>query len=71
MPASCMRRAKILGRPGEMDRRPLGQLHVSDQHGRDHDFDAELALDKDGTFLAVRLKGYANLGAYLSQRRRG
>jgi len=39
---------------------------LSDQHGRDHDFDAELALDKDGTFLAVRLKGYANLGAYLS-----
>src|SRR4029079_10893530 len=39
---------------------------LSDQHGRDHDFDAELALDKDGTFLAVRLTGYANVGAYLA-----
>ena len=39
---------------------------LSDQHGRDHDFDAELALDKDGNFLAVRLTGFANLGGYLA-----
>ena len=26
---------------------------------------AELALDKDGHFLAVRLDGYGNMGAYL------
>ena len=49
-----------------MDRRALGQLPVSDQHGRDHDFDAELALDKDGHFLAVRLTGFGNVGAYLA-----
>ena len=39
---------------------------LSDQHGRDHDFDGELALDKDGKFLAVRLTGYANVGGYLA-----
>jgi aerobic carbon-monoxide dehydrogenase large subunit len=36
---------------------------VSDTHGRDADMYAELALDKDGNFLAVRLSGYGNLGA--------
>ena len=28
--------------------------------------DAELALDKDGRFLAIRVTGWGNLGAYLS-----
>jgi aerobic carbon-monoxide dehydrogenase large subunit len=37
---------------------------VSDTHGRDADFVAELALDRDGNFLAVRLTGYGDLGAY-------
>jgi carbon-monoxide dehydrogenase large subunit len=36
---------------------------VSDTHGRDHQMTAELALDKDGNFLAVRLTGHGNLGA--------
>jgi carbon-monoxide dehydrogenase large subunit len=36
---------------------------VSDTHGRDADMNAELALDADGNFLAVRLSGYGNLGA--------
>jgi aerobic carbon-monoxide dehydrogenase large subunit len=36
---------------------------VSDTHGRDADMDAELALDAEGNFLAVRLTGYGNLGA--------
>ncbi len=36
---------------------------VSDSHGRDHQMNAELALDRDGHFLAVRLTGYGNLGA--------
>jgi carbon-monoxide dehydrogenase large subunit len=39
---------------------------VSDAHGRDHVTTAELALDKDGNFLAMRVKTTANLGAYLS-----
>src|SRR5207247_4274829 len=39
---------------------------VSDAHGRDHVTVAELALDKNGKFLAMRVKTTANLGAYLS-----
>ncbi|MFM7341941.1 MAG: xanthine dehydrogenase family protein molybdopterin-binding subunit, partial [Betaproteobacteria bacterium] len=39
---------------------------VSDAHGRDHESHAELALDKDGKFLALRVHTHANLGAYLS-----
>ncbi|OGA40094.1 MAG: carbon monoxide dehydrogenase [Betaproteobacteria bacterium RIFCSPLOWO2_12_FULL_68_19] len=39
---------------------------LSDAHGRDHVTTAELALDKDGKFLAMRVQTTANLGAYLS-----
>ena len=39
---------------------------MSDSHGRDHEMLGELALDKDGRFLAVRITGYGNLGAWLS-----
>src|SRR5207237_4989708 len=39
---------------------------VSDAHGRDHVTPAELALDRDGKFLAMRVRTTANLGAYLS-----
>jgi carbon-monoxide dehydrogenase large subunit len=38
---------------------------LSDSHGRDHEKVAELALDADGRFLAVRLTGTGNMGAYL------
>ena len=37
---------------------------VSDNHGRDHDLTVEVALDEDGTFHAVRLNGFADLGGY-------
>ncbi|MDD5324947.1 MAG: xanthine dehydrogenase family protein molybdopterin-binding subunit [Polaromonas sp.] len=39
---------------------------VSDAHGRDHVSHAEMALDKDGKFLALRVHTNANMGAYLS-----
>jgi carbon-monoxide dehydrogenase large subunit len=39
---------------------------VSDAHGRDHASHAEMAMDKDGKFLALRVHTDANLGAYLS-----
>jgi carbon-monoxide dehydrogenase large subunit len=39
---------------------------VSDAHGRDHVSHAEMAMDKDGKFLAMRVHTDANLGAYLS-----
>jgi carbon-monoxide dehydrogenase large subunit len=39
---------------------------LSDAHGRDHVTHAELALDKDGKFLAMRVQTTAAMGAYLS-----
>ncbi len=39
---------------------------VSDNQSRDHTTTAELALDKDGRFLGLRVSTLANLGAYLS-----
>jgi carbon-monoxide dehydrogenase large subunit len=57
--------SKLLGRPVKWTDDRSGSF-MSDQHGRDHDFDGELALDKDGNFLAVRMTGYANVGAYLA-----
>ena len=39
---------------------------VSDAHGRDHVTKIDLALEKDGTFLAIRTNTMANMGAYLS-----
>jgi carbon-monoxide dehydrogenase large subunit len=39
---------------------------LSDAHGRDHVTSAELAMDKDGKFLGMRVKTTANMGAYLS-----
>jgi len=39
---------------------------MSDAHGRDHVTRAELALDQNGKFLALRVSTLANLGAYLS-----
>ncbi len=57
--------ARLLGRPVKWtDER--SESFLSDSHGRDHDVDAELALDADGRFLAIRVTGYGNLGAYLS-----
>jgi carbon-monoxide dehydrogenase large subunit len=38
---------------------------LSDSHGRDHEKVAELALDAEGHFLAIRLTGTGNMGAYL------
>ena len=39
---------------------------LCDRHGRDHVTHAELALDADGKFLALRVSTKANMGAYLS-----
>jgi carbon-monoxide dehydrogenase large subunit len=55
--ACVLHGGEAAGPAGEMDRRALGQLPVSDQHGRDHELVAELALDKQGKFLAVRVTG--------------
>ncbi len=39
---------------------------MSDAHGRDHVSTAEMALDAEGNFLALRVSTLANMGAYLS-----
>ena len=38
---------------------------VADHHGRDHAMTAELALDADARFLALRLTGCGNAGAFV------
>jgi aerobic carbon-monoxide dehydrogenase large subunit len=57
--------ARALGRPVKWTDERSGSF-VSDSHGRNHDVVGELALDKDGNFLAVRLTSFANVGAFLS-----
>ena len=57
--------SKQLGRPVKWTAE-RSESYVSDAHGRDHHTVAELALDKDGKFLAMRVKTTANVGAYLS-----
>ena len=58
--------AKRLGRPvkwiGERSEHFLG-----DCHGRDNITVAEMAMDADGRFLAMRVDMLANMGAYLNQ----
>jgi carbon-monoxide dehydrogenase large subunit len=40
--------------------------HLADTHARDLLAGAELALDEDGRFLAIRVNAVANFGAYVS-----
>ena len=42
------------------------EAFISDDHGRDNVTTAEIALDEDGRFLALRVRTLANMGAYLS-----
>jgi aerobic carbon-monoxide dehydrogenase large subunit len=57
--------AKTLGRPVKWtDERSTSFL--SDSHGRAGQIHGELALDAEGKFLAVKLSGYGNLGAYIT-----
>ncbi|WP_426609413.1 xanthine dehydrogenase family protein molybdopterin-binding subunit [Bradyrhizobium sp. McL0616] len=57
--------AKVLGRPVKwLDERSTSFL--SDSHGRAQRIHAELALDAEGHFLAAKLSGYGNLGAYIT-----
>ena len=62
---ACLYAAKKLGRPVKWtaDR---SESFLSDHQGRASVFDCELALDKDGNILALRLTGYGDMGAYLT-----
>ncbi|MDE2198269.1 MAG: xanthine dehydrogenase family protein molybdopterin-binding subunit [Rhodospirillales bacterium] len=72
MKASCypeyvcaLHAARALGRPVKWtDER--SESFLSDSHGRDHDHNIALALDAQGHFLALRVTGFGNVGAYLS-----
>ena len=57
--------ARALARPVKWTDERSGSF-VSDHHGRDHEMTAELALDEAGNFLAVRVTGFGNVGAWLS-----
>ena len=57
--------ARKLGRPVKWTSE-RSEAFVSDSHGRDNITRGELALDKDGHFLALRTRNVANMGAYLS-----
>jgi carbon-monoxide dehydrogenase large subunit len=56
--------ARQLGRPVKWTDDRSGSF-VSDHHGRDTEFTGELALDAEGRILALRVTGYANIGAVL------
>jgi len=57
--------SKKLGRPVKWQE-DRSEGFVSDNQGRDHFSRAELALDGEGRFLALRVSVLANLGAYLA-----
>jgi carbon-monoxide dehydrogenase large subunit len=57
--------ARVAGRPVKwINARSDG--FISDHQARDNDAHAELALDGDGNFKALRVKSWGNLGAYLA-----
>ncbi|MSQ70293.1 MAG: xanthine dehydrogenase family protein molybdopterin-binding subunit [Betaproteobacteria bacterium] len=57
--------ARKLGRPVKWcaDRQ---ESFLTDHHGRASLIDSELALDRDGHFLAIRLTGWGDVGAYVT-----
>src|SRR3954471_9890891 len=56
--------ARELKRPVKWTDERSGSF-LSDQHGRDHEMTAELALDREGRFLALRVTGFGNVGAFV------
>ncbi|MBV9587053.1 MAG: xanthine dehydrogenase family protein molybdopterin-binding subunit [Alphaproteobacteria bacterium] len=57
--------AKKLGRPVKW-RADRQETFLCDVHGRDHVTHGEMAFDRDGKILAMRIENIANVGAYLS-----
>ena len=57
--------ARRLGRPVKW-RADRQETFLCDVHGRDHATHGEMAFDKDGKVLAMRIENIANVGAYLS-----
>ena len=65
-PIVAMVAAKLYGKPLKWMADRSGSF-LNDAHGRDQVNHAELALDKDGMFLGLRVSSLGNVGAYLSQ----
>ncbi len=57
--------AKKFGRPVKWTGERL-ESFLADGHGRDVQMTGEMALDRDGRILALRLNSAANLGAYMT-----
>ncbi|MEM7539328.1 MAG: xanthine dehydrogenase family protein molybdopterin-binding subunit [Chloroflexota bacterium] len=57
--------SKQLGRPVKWVS-TRSEAFLTDAHGRDHVTSCKLAMDADGQFLALQVKTWANMGAYLS-----
>jgi len=57
--------SKRVGRPIKWTAE-RSESFLTDAHGRDHVTTAELAMNEQGDFLAMRVKTTANMGAYLS-----
>jgi carbon-monoxide dehydrogenase large subunit len=57
--------AKITGRPVRWSAERV-ESFLADDHGRDMRMKGELAFDKDGKILAMRVTATANMGGYLS-----
>lgn len=57
--------ARQVGRPVHWSS-TRSEAFVSDNQARDQHWQAELAIGKDGKFLALRVNGLANMGAYLT-----
>lgn len=63
IPLACYA-SKLTGRPVKWISTRT-EAFLSDPQGRDNVTEAELALDKDGRFLAMKVKTIAAIGAYL------
>src|SRR6266849_9915165 len=59
--------ARRVGRPVKWTQ-TRNEAHISDDDARDNIVDAALALDRDGKFLAVKIRSFGNLGAFVSFR---
>lgn len=57
--------AKKTGRPVKWTE-TRSEAFLTDAHGRDHVTKAEMGFDGDGKIVGLRIKTFANLGAYLS-----
>jgi len=57
--------SKLVGRPVKYVEDRIDHILNNDHHGSDRHYDAELAFDDDGTFLALRIRVVDDYGAFL------